>query len=335
MTALLRLSGREKVLEVGTGSGYQAAVLAAAARRGVHDRAAAAPGRARAATLEDARILATCGCARRNGTLGWPDEAPFDRILVAAGGPARAAAAVRAARRGRAHGDAGGGRHEPGAASSSRRCGARCARASIPRCMFVQARGKVRVGALMMHGVPGYEDGDGRRGVAQLGSAPASGAGGRWFKSSRPDHFSRSETSRRLRATAAADASAGEMTRDGSELAAPPRSSCEGRVQGVGYRNFVQRKAGQLGLAGYVMNLKDGRVRVRVEGSRRPHRGAGARPGEGPAAVARRQTVAVTWRPATGRFRPSRSATRSSTSDVAPAGPGASSASASCCRASC
>ena len=42
----------------------------------------------------------------------------------------------------------------------------------------------------------------------------------------------------------------------------------QGRVQGVGYRAFVQRKAGQLGLAGYVMNLKNGRVRVRVEGSR-------------------------------------------------------------------
>ena len=42
----------------------------------------------------------------------------------------------------------------------------------------------------------------------------------------------------------------------------------EGRVQGVGYRDFVQRKAASLGLAGYVMNLKDGKVRVRVEGGR-------------------------------------------------------------------
>ena len=42
----------------------------------------------------------------------------------------------------------------------------------------------------------------------------------------------------------------------------------DGRVQGVGYRNFVERKASQLGLMGYVMNLKDGRVRVRVEGGR-------------------------------------------------------------------
>ena len=42
----------------------------------------------------------------------------------------------------------------------------------------------------------------------------------------------------------------------------------QGRIQGVGYRAFVQRKAGQLGLAGYVMNLRNGSVRVRVEGSR-------------------------------------------------------------------
>jgi protein-L-isoaspartate(D-aspartate) O-methyltransferase len=63
MSQLLRLGGREKVLEVGTGCGYQAAVLAELAGRNVWVRAG-------------------------NGTLGWPDQAPFDRILVAAGGPA-------------------------------------------------------------------------------------------------------------------------------------------------------------------------------------------------------------------------------------------------------
>ena len=41
-----------------------------------------------------------------------------------------------------------------------------------------------------------------------------------------------------------------------------------GRVQGVGYRNFAQRRASNLGLEGFVMNLKDGRVRARVEGPR-------------------------------------------------------------------
>ena len=41
-----------------------------------------------------------------------------------------------------------------------------------------------------------------------------------------------------------------------------------GRVQGVGYRAFVDRRASALGLAGYVMNLDDGRVHVHVEGDR-------------------------------------------------------------------
>jgi acylphosphatase len=42
----------------------------------------------------------------------------------------------------------------------------------------------------------------------------------------------------------------------------------EGRVQGVGYRAWVERQAAPLGLVGYVMNLEDGRVRVWVEGDR-------------------------------------------------------------------
>ena len=75
----------------------------------------------------------------------------------------------------------------------------------------------------------------------------------------------------------------------------------EGRVQGVGYRMFVQRKAGQLALRGYVMNLKDGRVRVRVEGGREAIVEFARDLEKGPP-LARVETVSVTWRPPTGRF---------------------------------
>ena len=42
----------------------------------------------------------------------------------------------------------------------------------------------------------------------------------------------------------------------------------EGRVQGVGYRNFAQRAAQSRGLTGYAVNLTDGRVKIRAEGDR-------------------------------------------------------------------
>jgi protein-L-isoaspartate(D-aspartate) O-methyltransferase len=86
MTELLRLVGTEKVLEVGTGCGYQAAVLAElAARVCTMERLPRLAAKARE-TLEGIgyrNVLVRAG----NGTLGWPDQAPFDRILVAAGGP--------------------------------------------------------------------------------------------------------------------------------------------------------------------------------------------------------------------------------------------------------
>ena len=87
MTELLRLTGKEKVLEIGTGSGYQAAVLARlAARVCTVERIPKLAARARE-TLE-AIGASNVWVRTANGTFGWPDEAPFDRILVTAGGPA-------------------------------------------------------------------------------------------------------------------------------------------------------------------------------------------------------------------------------------------------------
>jgi len=86
MTSLLELTGQEKVLEVGTGSGYQTAVLGALTRRVCSiERLPRLAERARA-TLE-ALGVQNVWIRVGNGALGWPDEAPFDRILVAAGGP--------------------------------------------------------------------------------------------------------------------------------------------------------------------------------------------------------------------------------------------------------
>ena len=87
MSSLLELTGQEKVLEVGTASGYQTAVLAELARRVCSiERLPRLAERARA-TLEGLgydNVWVRVG----NGTLGWPDQAPFDRIIVTAGGPA-------------------------------------------------------------------------------------------------------------------------------------------------------------------------------------------------------------------------------------------------------
>src|SRR3989449_8314298 len=86
MTSLLALSGNEKVLEVGTGSGYQTAVLAELARR-VCSIERLAPLAARSRALLEGLGYMNVWVRVGNGALGWPDEAPFDRILVAAGGP--------------------------------------------------------------------------------------------------------------------------------------------------------------------------------------------------------------------------------------------------------
>lgn len=86
MTEALELEGHERVLEVGAGSGYQAAILAELAREviTVETRASlAAAARDRLAKLGYHNIRAETG----DGASGWPEAAPFDAILVAAAAP--------------------------------------------------------------------------------------------------------------------------------------------------------------------------------------------------------------------------------------------------------
>lgn len=87
MTAALRLEGNERVLEVGAGFGYQAAVLACLAREvfTMEFRAELATEAAeRLARLGYTNVHVHCG----DGTLGLPEFAPYDAILVAAAAPA-------------------------------------------------------------------------------------------------------------------------------------------------------------------------------------------------------------------------------------------------------
>lgn len=86
MTEELRLSGGERVLEIGTGSGYQAAILARLAREVFTiERHPLLSLRARG-TL-DGLGIANVHFRTGDGTLGWPELAPFDRILVTAAAP--------------------------------------------------------------------------------------------------------------------------------------------------------------------------------------------------------------------------------------------------------
>ena len=75
----------------------------------------------------------------------------------------------------------------------------------------------------------------------------------------------------------------------------------EGRVQGVGYRVYVQRHAERLGLAGYVMNLTDGRVRAHAEGPREIIEELVRALEKGPP-LSHVDTVNVRWTASTGRF---------------------------------
>jgi protein-L-isoaspartate(D-aspartate) O-methyltransferase len=86
MTELLELKGNESVLEIGTGSGYQTAILALlCARVFTIERISELSLRAR-------KILNELGFNNINflvgdGSLGWPDFAPYDGIIVTAGAP--------------------------------------------------------------------------------------------------------------------------------------------------------------------------------------------------------------------------------------------------------
>ena len=83
MTEVLEVSAAHRVLEVGTGSGYQAAVLAQLAREVYTIEIIPELARRSAATLA-ALGYSNVQVRAGDGYLGWPDRAPFDRIIVTA-----------------------------------------------------------------------------------------------------------------------------------------------------------------------------------------------------------------------------------------------------------
>jgi protein-L-isoaspartate(D-aspartate) O-methyltransferase len=86
MTELLELKGAERVLEIGTGSGYQAAVLAELCEKVYTvERIKMLADRARAAL--DRLGYRSVAIKVYDGTYGWKEMAPFDAILVTAGAP--------------------------------------------------------------------------------------------------------------------------------------------------------------------------------------------------------------------------------------------------------
>ena len=86
MCQVLALKGNENVLEIGTGSGYQAAVLSRLARfvttiEIIPDLAEQADGRLQKAGYQNVRVI------QADGSMGWPDSAPYDAIVLAAAAP--------------------------------------------------------------------------------------------------------------------------------------------------------------------------------------------------------------------------------------------------------
>lgn len=86
MTELLELKGTERVLEIGGGSGYQTAVLSALARRVYTvERLSVLAAELKKKVIEFGLRNVSVRCD--DGTAGWKVYAPFEAILVAAGGP--------------------------------------------------------------------------------------------------------------------------------------------------------------------------------------------------------------------------------------------------------
>jgi protein-L-isoaspartate(D-aspartate) O-methyltransferase len=88
MSAALELTGKEKVLEIGTGSGYQSAILAKLCRRVFtleRYRTLLRVAQSRLESLRITNVVSKCA----DGAAGWPEQGPFDAIIMTCAAPVR------------------------------------------------------------------------------------------------------------------------------------------------------------------------------------------------------------------------------------------------------
>jgi protein-L-isoaspartate(D-aspartate) O-methyltransferase len=141
MTELLELKGTEKVLEIGTGSGYQAAILAILADR-VYTVERIRDLALRARKALDSLGLLNVNIKISDGTVGWEDEAPFDAIVVTAGAPDVPEALVAQLKAGGRLVIPVGSQHEQSLVRITRAEDGSVLREEVAGCRFVKLVGK-------------------------------------------------------------------------------------------------------------------------------------------------------------------------------------------------
>lgn len=139
MTDALGLTGREKVLEIGTGSGYQTAILAKLADWVFSVERLPELSRKAQTVLEELKIF-NVNLLVGDGTKGWPEEAPYDAIIVTAGAPVTPAPGGAVDRR-RPPGGAGGPAGEQSLLRLTRR-GDKVLQEDLGGCRFVDLVGE-------------------------------------------------------------------------------------------------------------------------------------------------------------------------------------------------